>query len=390
MTMTAALRPLAYLDNNATTQPDPRVVDAMLPLLREQYGNASSLHHFGAAVGARVEEARSSVARLIGAREGEIVFTSGGTESDNLALRGTLAARPGRRHVVISAVEHHAILEPAEALRRDGVEVTLVGVDSDGRLDIQQLADSVRDDTAIVSIMLANNETGAIFPIREVADLARQRGAVVHTDGVNALGKIDVSVAELGVDLLSLSAHKIHGPKGCGALYIRRGVSIRPQQLGGPQEQNRRGGTLNAPAIVGFGAACELLAGPCTPANEMPRVAALRNRLESELLARAPGAVAIAAAGPRLPNTSCICFPGVASEAVLLLLSEAGICASSGAACSSGSLEPSHVLQAMGLDPVLAQGQVRFSLSRMTTDAEVDAVTERLPGILSRVAASAV
>lgn len=388
--MKAGPRPLAYLDNNATTQPDPRVVDAMLPLLREQYGNASSLHQFGAAVGAQVEQARAHVARLIAARDREIVFTSGGTEANNLALRGTLAARPTRRHVVISAVEHHAILEPAEALRREGVEVSLVGVDSDGRLDLDQLTDAIRDDTAIVSIMLANNETGAIFPIREVADLARKRGAVVHTDGVNALGKIDVNVTALGVDLLSLSAHKIHGPKGCGALYIRRGVSLRPQQLGGPQEQNRRGGTLNAPAIVGQGVACELLAAECAPAREMVRVAALRDRLESALLARVPGAVAIAAAGPRLPNTSCICFPGVASEAVLLLLSETGICASSGAACSSGSLEPSHVLQAMGLDPVLAQGQVRFSLSRMTTDAEVDAVIERLPGILRRVAATAV
>ncbi|MCC6360564.1 MAG: aminotransferase class V-fold PLP-dependent enzyme, partial [Phycisphaerales bacterium] len=254
--MEAGPWPLAYFDNNATTQPDPRVVDAMLPLLREHYGNASSLHQFGAAVGAQVEQARAHVARLIAARESEIVFTSGGTESDNLALRGTLAARPDRRHVVISAVEHHAILEPAEALRREGVEVTLVGVDSDGRLDLDQLTDAIRDDTAIVSIMLANNETGAIFPIREVADLARKRGAVVHSDAVNALGKIDVNVADLGVDLLSLSAHKIHGPKGCGALYIRRGVSLRPQQLGGPQEQNRRGGTLNAPAIVGLGVAC--------------------------------------------------------------------------------------------------------------------------------------
>lgn len=381
--------PRAYLDNNATTQPDPRVVDALLPFLREQYGNASSLHHFGAAVGAQIEEARAQVARLIGAREGEIVFTSGGTEADNLALRGVLAARPARRHIVVSAVEHHAILEPVEALRREGVAVTLAGIDGDGRLDMQQLAGAIRADTALVSIMLANNETGTIFPVREITELARGCGAIVHTDAVNALGKIDVNVAHLGVDLLSLSAHKIHGPKGCGALFVRRGTPLRAQQLGGPQEQSRRGGTLNAPAIIGLGVACRLLGEECNPAATMQRVGALRDRLERSLLSRSPGAVVIAAASPRLPNTSCICFRGVASEAVLLLMSEAGICASSGAACSSGSLEPSHVLQALGLDPVLAQGQVRFSLSRMTTDAEIDAVIDCMPRILERVAATA-
>lgn len=376
---------VVYLDNNATTRCDERVVAAMAPYFTQLYGNPSSLHQFGAGVAAKVEEARSQVAAAIGARDSEIVFTSGGTESDNAALRGVLAARPAKRHVVISAVEHSAILEEAERLESEGVAVTRIGVDAAGRLDLPALGEALRPDTALVSIMLANNETGVIHPLAEVCALAKSRGVLVHTDGVQALGKIAVDVKALGVDLLSLSAHKIHGPKGAGALFIRRGAPFRPLLVGGPQERNRRGGTHNVPGIIGLGAACALLA-QLDPA-ELARVAALRDRLESKLTACFDAAHVIAAGAPRLPNTSCVCFAGVEAEALLVLLSQAGICASSGSACSSGSLEPSHVLKAMGLDPHVAQGQIRFSLSRFNSDADLERLFEVLPAALEKVSA---
>ncbi len=376
--------PPVYLDNNASSRVDPRVLAAMLPYFCEQYGNPSSLHHFGAQVAARIEAARGSVARLIGARESEIVFTSGGTESDNLALRGVLAARPDRRHLIISAVEHPAVLETAEQLEQEGVQVTRIGVDSQGRLDLAALRAALRADTALVSVMLANNETGVIHPLAEVVALARERGVPVHTDAVQAVGKIRVDVGELGVDLLSLSAHKIHGPKGSGALYVRRGTPLRAHTTGGPQERQRRGGTLNAAGIIGLGTACELAAAEM---EQMRRVRGLRDRLEMELLARFDSARVIARSAERLPNTTCVCFAGVEAEAVLLLLSEAGICASSGSACSSGSLEPSHVLKAMNIDPRVAQGQVRFSLSRYNTDDDIDRLLAVLPAILEKTAA---
>lgn len=373
---------VAYLDNNATTRLDPRVLEAMLPYLTEQYGNPSSLHHFGAQVGARIEAARSTIAATIAARESEIVFTSGGTESNNVALRGVLAARPGRRKLVISAVEHHAILEPAEALTREGFEVVRIGVDSAGHLDLTAMEAAVDDRTALVSAMLANNETGVIFSVARVSEFARRRGALVHTDAVNALGKIPVNVASLGVDLMSISAHKIHGPKGCGALYLRRGTPLSPLIIGGPQERQRRGGTSNVAGIVGFARACELLDLPA-----MNSIAALRDELEREIVSQLPQTRVIGRECERIPNTLCVCIPGVGSEAVLLLLSEAGVCASSGAACSSGSLEPSHVLQAMGIDPTIAQGQLRFSLSRFTTRDEIERVLEVLPRVVERVSA---
>jgi cysteine desulfurase len=358
------------------------VLEAMLPYLTEDYGNPSSLHHFGAQVGAKIEEARTAVAAAIGARESEIVFTSGGTESNNLALRGVLAARPNRRRLVISAVEHHAILEPAEAMAREGIEVVTVGVDAAGRLDLVELERAIDEQTALVSIMLSNNETGVIFPVARVAEIAKRCGALVHTDAVNALGKMPVHVEQLSVGLLSISAHKIHGPKGCGALYVRRGTPLSPQILGGPQERQRRGGTSNVAGIVGLARACELLDLP-----GMRAVGELREELQRALVERLPQAQVIGGECERIPNTLCICIPGVGSEAVLLLLSEAGVCASSGAACSSGSLEPSHVLQAMGIDPQLAQGQVRFSLSRFTTRAEIQTVLEILPRAVERVSA---
>lgn len=377
---------LTYLDNNATTCVDPRVLEAMLPYLRERYGNPSSSHQFGAQVAADIEQARAQVAGLIGAREREIVFTSGGTESNNAALRGVLAARPNKRHVAISAVEHHSVLELGEALEREGVAVTFVAVDGEGRIDLDALSNALRDDTALVSVMLANNETGVVSPVREVCELASARGVPVHTDAVNALGKIDVNVESLGVSLLSLSAHKIYGPKGVGALYVRRGVAFRATQLGGPQEQHRRGGTLNAPGIIGLGAACALLAG--AERDSIARVLALRDRLEREVLRRFDNARVIGSAAERTPNTSCICFAGISAEPILLLLSEAGVCVSSGAACSSGSLEPSHVLRAMGVPAEVAQGQVRFSLGRYSTDRDVDRLLDVLPGVLEKVSAA--
>ena len=376
--------PLLYLDNNAATRLDPRVLDAMLPYLTERYGNPSSLHHFGAREAGSIEEARGTVARLVGAKESEILFTSGGTESNNAALRGVRAARPVKKHIIVSAVEHHAVLESAEALHSQGIEITRVGVDRDGRLDLDQLRDAIRDDTLLVSIMLANNETGAIHPLREISEIAKSRGVLVHTDAINAAGKIPVNVDELGVDLLSLSAHKFHGPKGVGALYIRRGVPFRPLVAGGSQERGRRGGTYNVPGIIGMGAACRL-ALECDRFDAAP-IRTLRDELERGLAGLAHSTHLIAGAVERLPNTTCVCFEGLPQQALLLLLSEAGVCASSGSACTSGSLEPSHVLQAMGIAPEVAQGQVRFSLSRFNTAEEIQRLLELLPGIVAKVA----
>jgi cysteine desulfurase len=381
-------RSLTYLDNNATTRPDERVVAAMLAMLTERWGNPSSAHYFGAQVAGEIEEVRGRVAALIGARDSEVVFTSGGTEADNAALRGVLAGQPGRRHLIISAVEHHAVLETAERLEQEGVAVTRLGVDRDGRLDLDALAGAIRDDTALISLMLANNETGVIFPLKQVCEIAAQRGVPVHTDAVNALGKIPVSVAELGVSLLSLSGHKVYGPKGAGALYIRRGTPFRAWQTGGAQERNRRGGTLNAPGIIGLGMACQVL---CEQgADEHVRVAALRERLETQLVRRVPFVRIMGAGAERLPNTTCACFTGVPAEALLILLSEARICASGGAACASGSLEPSHVLKAMHVEPEVGQGEVRFSLGRFNTAADLDRLFEVLPVVLAKVTASGI
>lgn len=376
---------ITYLDNNATTRPDKRVVQAMLPLLTERWGNPSSGHHFGAQVAGEIEEARTRVAGLIGARDSEIVFTSGGTEADNTALRGVLAAEPAKNHLIVSAVEHHAVLETAERLEHEGVAVTRVGVDREGRLDLAALEAALRPDTALISIMLANNETGVILPLREVCQLAQARGVPVHTDAVNALGKMPVNVEELGVALLSLSSHKIYGPKGVGALYVRRGTPFRAWQTGGSQERQRRGGTLNAPGIIGLGMACQILHDE--GAADRTRVAAMRTRLEAELRRQFANAHIIGSGAERLPNTTLVCFEGIASEALLMLLSDIGICASGGAACASGSQEPSHVLKAMGIPAPIALGEVRFSLGRFNTDADLDRLFQVLPGALRKVAA---
>lgn len=375
---------VTYLDNNATTRPDERVVAAMLPLYTERWGNPSSAHYFGAQVAAEIEQARRQVAGLIGARDSEIVFTAGGTEADNAALRGVLAALPQKRHLIISSVEHHAIFETAERLEEEGTEVTRIAVDRDGGLDFEGLRSAVRDDTALISIMLANNETGVIFPLREICELVKEKRTLVHTDAVNALGKIPVDVNELGVALLSLSGHKIYGPKGVGAIYIRRGTPYRPWQIGGSQERGRRGGTLNAAGIVGLGMACQLLQDEQETDNA--RIRELHTRLERELKTRVPNVHIIGEASERLPNTTCTCFAGLPSEPLLILLSEAGICVSSGSACTSGSLELSHVLAAMHVDPDVGQGQIRFSLGRFTTAADLDRLFDALPKVVAKVA----
>lgn len=374
---------MIYLDHNATTPVEPVVREAMLRALGEDFGNPSSHHLVGARAAAMVDEARGHVARLIGARDSEIVFTSGGTEADNAAVRGVLAARPNKRHLVVSAIEHHAILDLAAELERGGVRVTRLGVSGAGVVHLGELESCIMDDTALVSIMHSNNETGVIQPIGEAVKICRRKGVLMHTDAVQSVGKVELNVSELGVDLLSLSAHKIRGPKGCGALFIRRGTAFRPSLIGGHQERDRRGGTHNVPGIVGLGAACARLR-TLTP-EHVEHVRRLRDRLERELTVRLRGVHVIGRDAERLPNTLCVCFEGVESEALLVLLSQAGICASGGAACSSGSLEPSHVLKAMGVAPVIAQGQVRFSFGDENTEADIERLMEVLPEIVAKV-----
>lgn len=375
--------PLAYLDNNASTRVDERVVAVLLPLLTENYGNPSSTHRFGAAVATQIEDARRSVAAAINAEPGEIVFTSGGTEADNAALYGVLATRRDRRRLVVSAVEHHAIREHAEALAEQGFSIDIVPVDANGGLRLDALAAAMREDTALVTVMLANNETGIIFPLAEVVRIAHERRVPVMSDAVNALGKMPVDVRALGVDLLALSGHKVHGPKGVGALYVRRGTPLAPLLIGGPQERHLRGGTQNSAGIVGFGAACARLIE--VGAAGIAQMRSLRDELEVRLRAHFPECVIVGEHAPRLANTTCVCFPDCNAEALLVLLSEAGICASSGAACASGSVEPSAALRAMGIPAILARGQIRFSLSRYSTAGEIDRLFEILPDAVGRV-----
>ena len=376
-----------YLDNNATTRPADEVVDAMLPFLRDRYGNPSSVHDFGGQVRAAVEEARGQLAELLGCDAGEMVFTSGGTESDNMAVRGLLAARQPRQHIVLSAVEHAAVWELAEWLERSDFQVTRVGVDRAGRLDLDALGRAVSPDrTALVAVMHANNETGVIFPIEQVAAVCRRNGVPLVCDAVQSFGKVPLDVRAMRAELLSLSAHKFHGPKGVGLLYVRRGTRFRPWLIG-HQERRRRGGTENVAGIIGMAAAARLAVANLYA--EARQVAALRDRLEAGLLATVPEAVVNGGAPdvPRLPNTGHVSFIGCQSEALLLMLSEAGIAASSGAACSSGSLEASHVLKAMGVPPAVAQGAIRFSLSRYTAADEIQRVLDVMPPLVQRLRA---
>ena len=369
-----------YLDNNATTKVDEAVFEEMRPYFCELYGNPSSMHFFGGQVQNKVDEARNRVAALLGALPEEITFTACGTESDNTAIRSALEVFPEKRHIITTRVEHPAVLTMCRNLGKRGYRVTELNVDSEGRLDLDELRKAVDDDTVIVSIMHANNETGVMFPIEEISAIVKEKGALFHTDAVQAVGKIPLDMARSTIDMLSLSGHKLHAPKGIGVLYLRKGVPFRPFLVGGHQEKNRRSGTENTASIIALGKACEL-AGKYME-DENTRVKSMRDRLEKELLALIPNGRINGGKAERLPNTLSIALEFVEGEAILLLLSEHGICASSGSACTSGSLEPSHVLRAMGVPFTCAHGSIRFSLSRFTTDAEIELVIRELPPII--------
>jgi cysteine desulfurase len=372
-----------YMDNNATTRVDPLIVKEMLPVLETWYGNPSSMHGFGGQVEKYIQQAREKVAGLIQAQPREVIFTSGGTESDNAAILSALKSQPEKRHIVTTRVEHPAVLNLVKGLEESGYSVTRLGVDRQGYLDLEEVRRAVRRDTAIVSVMAANNETGVLFPLKKIAAITREKGALLHADAVQIMGKLPFSVQDIPVDFLSLSGHKLHGPKGIGALYVRKGVRFRPMVIGGHQENGRRGGTENIPGIVGLGKACELAALHLDEENT--RVRALRDRLEKGLLASIAHTRLNGDKDNRLPNTTSIAFEFVEGEAILLLMNEFGICASSGSACTSGSLEPSHVLRAMGVPFTYAHGSIRFSLSRYTTEDEVDTVLRETPGIIEKL-----
>ena len=374
-----------YLDNNATTRVYPEVVAAMLPFFTEQFGNASSIHAFGDEVGRAIRGARQSLQALIGAEfDHEIIFTSGGTESNNTAIRSALAAQPGRTEIITSKVEHPAILSVCDWLEKhEGVTVHRIPVDREGRLDIEAYRAALSDRTALVTLMWANNETGTIFPVDGLAGLAKAAGALFHTDAVQAVGKVEIDLKSTDIDMLSLSSHKLHGPMGLGALYVRKGTRFRPLIRGGHQERGRRGGTENAPAIIGLGKAAEM--ARATLGQDMARMKGLRDRLEKGLVQRIGHCFVTGDPYDRLPNTTTIAFEYIEGEAILLLLNKAGIAASSGSACTSGSLEPSHVLRAMDIPFTAAHGAIRFSLSRETTEAEVDRVLEVMPAIIAQL-----
>jgi len=368
-----------YFDHNATTPVDRDVVDAVAAALRDEFGNASSVHYYGQRAKAALDEARAAVADFIGAEPSEIVFTGGGTEADNLALRGAAgaAAETGRRHIVTAAFEHEAVLNTVKALERRGWTATVLPLDKSGVLEPERLRQAMRPETGVVSVMHANNEVGTIQPIAELSRIAREGGAVFHTDAVQSAGKIPIDVRELGVDLAAFSAHKFYGPKGVGALWIRRGVRLAPVITGGRQERNRRPGTENVPGIVGLGVAARLAASRLAP--EGARLAALRDRLEEGVLTRVAETGVNGARTRRVPNTTNISFTGVEAESLMIALDLEGIAVSTGSACSSGTLEPSHVLKAMGLAADRAQSSIRFSLGRANTEEDVDRVLVVLP-----------
>ena len=373
-----------YLDNNATTKVAPEVVEVMMPYLSEFYGNPSSMHSFGGDVAAKIKGARQHVANLIGASPQEIIFTSCGTESDGTAIRAAVESNPDRKQIVTSRVEHPAIKNLYETLSKQGYHVTFVPVDNDGRLDLDYLYKSLNDDTAIVSLMWANNETGVIFPVEEISREVKDRGIIFHTDAVQAAGKLPIDVNTTGVDMLSLSGHKFHAPKGIGVLYVRKGTKFSPYMIGGHQEEGRRGGTENVASIVALGKAAEL-AKQNLDQNSYASVGVLRDKLEAALLESVTNSMVNGDTENRLPNTTSIAFEYVEGEAILLMMNEHGICASSGSACTSGSLEPSHVLRAMGVPFTAAHGSIRFSLSRYTTAEEIDFVIEKMPPIIARL-----
>ena len=371
-----------YFDNNATTRVAPEVVTAMMPFLSELWANPSSAYSFGAQVHGHVEKARETVAALINADPKEVTFTSCGTESNNSAIHSALVTS-GKRHVVTTAVEHSANMNFGAYLEKRGFEVTYLPVESDGSLDLHLLERSIRPDTAVVSVMMANNETGVLFPIEEIAALCRSKGVLCHTDAVQVPGKLKMDVRQLGVDFLSLSAHKLHAPKGIGMLYVKRRTKFQPYVIGGHQERGRRGGTESVANIVAFGRAAELAMASID--DENTRIRGLRDRFENHVLTRIPNTVRNGNRNLRLPNTSNIAFDFIEAEAVLLLLDQAGICASSGSACTTGSLDPSHVLMAMGLPPMRARGSVRFSFGIYNTEEDVDHLIEKLTPIVHRL-----
>lgn len=374
-----------YLDHNATTPPAPEVVERVAQATRDAWGNASSVHHFGQQAKAALDDARSSVAALIGADAAEVVFTTGGTESDNFAIRGAAEALEptGRRHLIASTIEHEAVLNTLKALARRGWTVTLLPVDATGIVSPDALREALTDQTALVSVMHANNEIGTVQPIAELAAIAHERGALFHTDAVQSAGKIPVDVKALGVDLLSLAGHKMYGPKGTGALWIRRGVRLLPFMTGGRQERNRRAGTENVPALAGFGVAAAH--ARATLAAEGARLAALRDRLEQGILSSISETVRNGAEAPRVPNTANVSFARIESESLLIALDLEGIAVSSGSACSSGTLEPSHVLRAMGLPHPRTLSSIRFSFGASNTEADVDRVLTVLPRVVEKL-----
>ena len=372
-----------YFDNNATTRVVPEVFEAMKPYLTELYGNPSSIHSFGSHVGRKIQAAREKVAALLGASDPiEVVFTSCGTEGDNAAIRGILESRPEKHHIVTTQVEHPAVMGLCQHLEKKGYRVTWLHVDGEGMLDLDELRDSLSDDTALVSVMAANNETGVIFPFEAVGEIVKAKGIPFHVDAVQAVGKIPLNMKNSPVDLLTISGHKFHAPKGVGALYVKRGITFRPFIVGGHQERNRRAGTENVASIIGMGAAAELARKNL--GEETKQVQALRDRLEKSLVSTV-GCRVNGQRERRLPNTLNVSFEFLEGEAVLVLLDEFGICASTGSACTAGSVEPSHVLRAMGVPPIWIQGAVRFSLSRYNTVEEVDFVNEKMPGIVQRL-----
>lgn len=372
-----------YFDNNATTKVDPYVFEKMIPYFCQTYGNPSSMHEFGGKVKRDIDYARQQVAGILNAHPKEIIFTSCGTESDNTAIVAALECYPEKKHVVTTKVEHSAIINMCNYLSKKGYSITYLPVDREGMINLDQLRDSITDKTAIVSVMWANNETGVVYPIDKIAEIVKERGAVFHTDAVQTIGKIPVDMEKIPVDMLSLSGHKLHAPKGVGVLYIRRGTRFKPYILGGHQESGRRGGTENVASIVGLGYACALAEEHMKEENTS--VMYLRDKLENELLAKIPSAMLNGHKTSRLPNTTNISFEFVEGESILLMMNEYGVCASSGSACTSGSIEPSHVLRAMGVPFTAAHGSIRFSLSRYNTEAEVDKVIEILPPIIENL-----
>lgn len=377
--------PVIYFDNNATTRLDSEAFEAMRPYLTEFYGNPSSIHRFGSEVARKIQSAREQVAALIGASDPiEVIFTSGGTEADNAAIHGVLESRPEKRHVVTTQVEHPAVLGACQHLEKKGYRVTWLSVDQDGLLDLDELRTSLTGDTALVTIMYANNETGVVFPVREIGEIVRARGIPFHVDAVQVAGKVPLHLKASPIDLLTISGHKFHGPKGIGALYVRRGITFRPFIVGGHQERNRRAGTENVGGIIGMGKAAEI-ALKTLPEDER-QVGRLRDQLEKSLLESCPDSRVNGHREKRLPNTLNVSLKLLEGEAILVLLDQQGICASTGSACTAGSVEPSHVLRAMKVPPDWLQGAVRFSLSRYNTEEEVRFVGEKMPAIVHRLA----